>query len=173
MIRFGELFDKAWEEMIEEAYLNCIDSVDKGFDPGEIQAAWVGTARPQLHGVGAQGGVSLVGNVGLSGIPCTRVENGCPTGSDAFRNACFGVASGVYDVVLVGGYEKMRDAPTSGMLGIALEGNPLVNLGETAMTMFAPLAIRHMHEYGTTKEHMAMVAVKMGFWIRMLSSDKR
>jgi len=160
MIEFGELFEKAWEEMIEEAYLDCINSVDKGFDPGDIQAAWVGTARPQLHGVGAQGGVSLVGNIGLSGIPCTRVENGCPTGSDTFRNACFGVASGVYDVVLVGGYEKMRDAPTSGMLGIALEGNPLVNLGETAMTMFAPLAIRHMHEYGTTKEHMAMVAVK-------------
>lgn len=160
MIKFGELFNKAWEVMIEDAYLECINSVDKGFDPGDIKAAWLGTARPQLHGVGAQGGVSLVGNVGLSGIPCTRVENGCPTGSDAFRNACFGVASGIYDVVLVGGYEKMRDAPTSGMLGIALEGNPLVNLGETAMTMFAPLAIRHMQEFGTTKEHMAMVAVK-------------
>ena len=54
MIQFGELFEKAWEEMIEEAYLNCINSVDKGFDPADIQAAWLGTARPQLHGVGAQ-----------------------------------------------------------------------------------------------------------------------
>lgn len=160
MIPFGELFDKSWEVMIEEAYLHCIKSVDKGFNPKDIQAAWVGVARPHLHGQGAQGGVSLVGNIGLAGIPCTRIENGCPTGSDAFRNACFGVASGVYDVVLVAGYEKMRDAPTSEMLGIGLEGHPLLTLSETAMTMFAPQATRHMFEYGTTKEHMAMVAVK-------------
>lgn len=160
MIPFGELFEKSWEVMIEEAYLNCIQSVDKGFNPKDIQAAWVGVARPHLHGQGAQGGVALVGNIGLAGIPCTRIENGCPTGSDTFRNACFGVASGIYDVVLVAGYEKMRDAPTSEMLGIGLEGHPLLTLSETAMTMFAPQATRHMFEYGTTKEHMAMVAVK-------------
>lgn len=160
MIPFGELFEKSWEVMIEEAYLNCIQSVDKGFNPKDIQAAWVGVARPHLHGQGAQGGVALVGNIGLAGIPCTRIENGCPTGSDTFRNACFGVASGIYDVVLVAGYEKMRDAPTSEMLGIGLEGHPLLTLSETAMTMFAPQATRHMFEYGTKKEHMAMVAVK-------------
>ena len=160
MIPFGELFDKSWETMLEEAYLNCIGSVDKGFDPKEIRAAWIGTARPELHGQGAQGGNSLVAQLGLAGIPCTRVENGCPTGSDAIRNAAFGVASGVYDVVLAAGYEKMRDAPTTGLLGIAVQGHPLLTLGETAMTMFAPKAIRYMHEYGLTKEHMAMVAVK-------------
>ena len=60
MIPFGELFDKSWEVMLEEAYLNCINNVDKGFDPKEIQAGWVGTARPELHGQGAQGGNSLV-----------------------------------------------------------------------------------------------------------------
>ena len=160
MIPFGELFHKSWETMLEEAYLNCIGSVDKGLNPKEIQAAWIGTARPELHGQGAQGGNSLVAQLGLAGIPCTRVENGCPTGSDAVRNAAFGVASGVYDVVLAAGYEKMRDAPTSGLLGIAVQGHPLLTLGETAMTMFAPKAIRYMHEYGLTKEHMAMVAVK-------------
>jgi acetyl-CoA C-acetyltransferase len=160
MIPFGELFDKSWEVMIEEAYLNCIRGIDKGFNPKDIKAAWIGTARPQLHGQGAQGGVSLVGQLGLAGIPCTRVENGCPTGSDAIRNAAFGVASGVYDVVLAAGYEKMRDAPTSGMLGIGLQGHPLLTLGETAMTMFAPKATRYMHEYGLTKEQMALVAVK-------------
>lgn len=160
MIPFGELFDQSWETMIEDAYLNCVKSVDKGFDPKYIQAAWIGVARPELHGQGAQGGVSLTGNLGLAGIPCTRVENGCPTGSDAFRNACFGVASGVYDVVLVGGYEKMRDNPTSGMMALGLQGPPLTALSETAMTMFAPQATRHMHEFGTTKEDMALVAVK-------------
>ena len=160
MIPFGELFEKSWEVMLEESYLECLNSVDKGIDPKKIQAAWIGTARPELHGQGAQGGVSLVGHLGLAGIPCTRVENGCPTGSDALRNAAFGVASGIYDVALVAGYEKMRDAPTSGLLGIAMQGHPLLTLGETAMTMFAPKANRYMHEYGLTKEQMAMVAVK-------------
>ena len=160
MIPFGELFEKSWEVMLQEAYLNCINSVDKGFNPKDIQAGWIGVARPHLHGQGAQGGVSLVGHLGLAGIPCTRVENGCPTGSDSLRNAAFGVASGVYDVVLAAGYEKMRDAPTSGLLGIGLQGHPLLTLGETAMTMFAPKAVRYMHEYGLTKEQMAMVSVK-------------
>lgn len=160
LIKFGELFEKSAEEMIEGVYLNLIGGVDKGFDPRDIQAAWLGVCRPGLHGRQTVGGASLVGNIGLAGIPCTRIENGCPTGSDAFRNACLGVASGVYDVALVLGYEKMRDSSTAGLINLALEGHPAVELGETAMTMFAPLAVRHMYEFGTTKQQMAQVAVK-------------
>ena len=160
LIRFGELFDKSAEVMIEEAYLNCIQNVDKGFNPKDIQAAWLGACRPGLHGFHTIGGVTLTGSIGLAGVPCTHVENGCPTGSDTFRNACMGVASGLYDVVLALGYEKMRDNSTAGMLGIAAQGHPVLQRGETAMTQFAPQAVRHMHEYGTTKEQMAMVAVK-------------
>ncbi len=52
--------------VILESYLNCINSVDKGFDPKDIQAGWIGTARPELHGQGAQGGVSLVAHLGLA-----------------------------------------------------------------------------------------------------------
>jgi acetyl-CoA C-acetyltransferase len=160
LIKFGELFEKSAEEMIQEAYLRAVSSVDKGFAPGDIQAAWLGVCRPGLHGRQTVGGASLVGIIGLAGIPCTHVENGCPTGSDTFRNACFGVASGVYDVVLALGYEKMRDSSTAGLLSLALEGHPVLERGETAMTQFAPLAVRHMHEFGTTKEQMALVAVK-------------
>ncbi len=160
LIKFGELFDKSADFMIQEAFLSAIGSVDKGIEPREVQAAWLGVCRPTLHGFGSVGGVTLSGNVGLAGIPCTRVENGCPTGSDTFRNACLGVASGVYDVVLALGYEKMRDNTTLGLLGLAAQGHPVLQRGETAMTMFAPQAVRHMHEFGTTKEHMAMVAVK-------------
>ena len=160
LIKFGELFEKGWEIMVEEAYLNAINSVDKGFNPQDIEAAWLGDCRPGAHGNQTLAGVSLVGNIGLAGIPCTHIENGCPTGSDTFRNGCLGVASGVYDVVLVAGAEKMRDKSTAELLSLASQGHPIIQRGETAMTMFAPQAIRHMHEYGTTKEQMAMVAVK-------------
>lgn len=160
MIKFGELFDKSWEEMVEEAYLNCINSVDKGFNPKDIQAAWLGDCNPRTHGHASVGGVILTGILGLAGVPCSRVENGCPTGSDTFRNACFGVASGVYDVALVVGAEKMRDDSTANLLNAATRGHPVLMRGETAPSQFAPLAVRHMHEFGTTKEQLAMVAVK-------------
>ena len=160
LIKFGELFDKDWEVMVEEAFLNAINNVDKGFNPKDIQAAWIGDCRPGAHGTQTIAGVSLVGNIGLAGVPCSHVENGCPTGSDAFRNACLGVASGVYDVALVVGAEKMRDKSTAEMLSLAAQGHPVIQRGETAMTMFAPQAMRHMHEFQTTKEQMAMVAVK-------------
>ncbi|MHB1420731.1 MAG: thiolase C-terminal domain-containing protein, partial [Bacillota bacterium] len=67
----------------------------------------------------------------------------------------------VYDVVLVVGCEKMKDKPSSeGMIGRSLQRHPILNRAETAISMFAPQATRHMYEYGTTKEQLAMVAVK-------------
>ena len=89
--------------------------------------------------------------LGLSGVACTRVENACPSGSDAFRIGAMVVASGVHDVVLVIGVEKMRDKSTQeGLLARAAAGHPLYNRGETAPVLFAPFATRHMHEFGTT-----------------------
>ncbi|MBI2849070.1 MAG: thiolase domain-containing protein [Chloroflexi bacterium] len=161
MIKFGELFEKGFESMVEEAYLAAVKSVDKGFDPSDIQAGWLGTCRGNLFGFMSLGGGTLSGSIGLAGIPVTRIENGCPTGSDTFRNACLGVASGVYDVVIAVGSEKMRDKSTAeGLLARAVEGHPILNRGETAAVTFSLVATRHMEEFGTTPEQMAMVAVK-------------
>jgi len=160
LINFGELFDKSWDTMVQEAFLNAVSSVDKGFDPSEIQAGWLGNCMPNLWGEAVPSGSSLMGTIGLGGVSCTRVEGGCPTGGIAFCNACLGVASGVYDVALVLGFEKMRDSTTAKLLSVAMGGHPFLQFGETAMTGFAPQALRHMHEFGTTKEQMAMVAVK-------------
>lgn len=71
------------------------------------------------------------------------------------------VASGVHDVVLVIGVEKMRDKSTEeGLLSRAAAGHPVYNRGETAPVLFAPFATRHMHDFGTTREMLASVAVK-------------
>jgi acetyl-CoA C-acetyltransferase len=71
------------------------------------------------------------------------------------------VASGVHDVVLVIGVEKMRDKSTEeGLLSRAAAGHPILTRGETAPVLFAPFATRHMHEFGTTREMLASVAVK-------------
>jgi acetyl-CoA C-acetyltransferase len=83
-------------------------------------------------------------------------------GSDAFRVGAMAVASGVHDVVLVIGVEKMRDKSTEeGLLSRAAAGHPIFTRGETApVLLFAPFATRHMHEFGTTREMLASVAVK-------------
>lgn len=107
MIDFGELFSQGLEDMIEAAYLNALASVDKGLDPNEIEAAWLGTVYPAMGNTG----LVLAHATGLFDIPVSRVENACATGSDAFRNASMAVAAGIYDVALVVGAEKMRDGP--------------------------------------------------------------
>ena len=71
------------------------------------------------------------------------------------------VASGVHDLVLVIGVEKIRDKSTEeGLLSRAAAGHPIYTRGETAPVLFAPFATRHMHEFGTTREMLASVAVK-------------
>jgi acetyl-CoA C-acetyltransferase len=161
LIKFGELFDQSYEQMAAGAFRAAVDSVVHGLDPGQIDAAFVATQRGTLWGQEGIGGNTVPSALGLTGIPCTRIENACPSGSDAFRVGAMAVASGVHDVVLVIGVEKMRDKSTEeGLLSRAASGHPIYTRGETAPVLFAPFATRHMHEYGTTREMMAAVAVK-------------
>ncbi len=155
MITFGELFEKSFETMIEEAYLNALKSVDKGFDPKEIEAAWLGTLYPPQ----GNSGVLLAYATGLFEIPITRVENACATGSDAFRNACFAVAAGVYDVALVVGVEKMRDDGAGHIQRSAVK-QLWGGRGVTMPAFFGLHATAYMHKYKVTREEIALVSVK-------------
>jgi acetyl-CoA C-acetyltransferase len=161
LIKFGELFDQSYEQMASGAFDAAVTAVDKGFDPSQVEAAFVATQRGTLWGQEGIGGNTVPTAIGLAGIPCTRIENACPSGSDAFRVGAMAVASGVHDVVLVIGVEKMRDkSADEGLLARAAAGHPVFTRGETAPVLFAPFATRHMHEFGTTHEMLASVAVK-------------
>ena len=161
LIKMGELFEQSYEKMAAGAFAAAIESVDKGFEPNQVEAAFVATQRGTLWGQEGIGGNTIPTAIGLTGIPCTRIENACPSGSDAFRVGAMAVASGVHDVVLVIGVEKMRDKSTEeGLLSRAAAGHPIFTRGETAPVLFAPFATRHMHEFGTTREMLASVAVK-------------
>ncbi len=161
LIKFGELFEQSYEQMAAGAFAAAVDSVDEGFAPTQVEAAFVATQRGTLWGQEGIGGNTIPTAIGLPGIACTRIENACPSGSDAFRVGAMAVASGVYDVVLVIGVEKMRDkSAEEGLLARAAAGHPIFTRGETAPVLFAPFATRHMYEYGTTREMLASVAVK-------------
>lgn len=155
MIDFGEHFSLSLEDMMEQAYLNALASVDKGLDPKEIQAAWYGTVYPVM----GNSGLVLAHATGLFDIPVTRVENACATGSDAFRNACFAVATGLYEVVLVVGAEKMHDEP-GGLIQRADLKRLWMGRGVTMPAFFGLRSTAYMQKYGITREQVALVSVK-------------
>lgn len=161
LIPFGELFDQSYEQMAKGAFDAALASVDNGLEPSAIDGVFVATQRGTLWGQEGIGGNTVPSALGISGVACTRIENACPSGSDAFRVGAMAVASGVHDVVLVIGVEKMRDkSAEEGLLARAAAGHPVYTRGESAPVLFAPFATRHMHEYGTTREMLAAVAVK-------------
>ncbi len=150
--KFGEIWEKDAEDLLVEAAYEALD--DAGVTPQDIEAAWVGV----LYNFTGISGSTAAEPLKLFGKPTTRVENFCAAGMDAFRNACYGVASGVYDIVLACGVEKLMDTGSSG-LPVSDFGHPVMG-GVSAPGMFALAATRCFHEWGWTKEDLARVAVK-------------
>ena len=156
IIDFGELFEQSFDEMAEQAFMNAVEDVDHGIEPGEIDAAFFGTldiANDASSGLGASH------STGLFNIPLSRVENACATGSTAFRQATTAIRAGQADVALVLGAEKMRDSAEGLIEGAALD-QVWRGRGVTMPAFFGMRATRHMHQYGTTREQIAKVSVK-------------
>jgi acetyl-CoA C-acetyltransferase len=94
-------------------------------------------------------------------VPATRVESACASGGAAFRQAFLEVASGASEIVLAGGVEKMTDgADVTEVLATAADQEYEVYQGITFPGLYAMIATAHMHQYGTTREQLAAVAVK-------------
>ncbi|HMC39943.1 MAG TPA: hypothetical protein VKI19_09800 [Acidimicrobiales bacterium] len=160
MTQFGELFGLGIKEMVPMAVSEAVASVDKGFDRTAIEAAWFGELVPTD---GFASGI-LADSCGLLDIPVTRLENACATGNDAVRHGFLGVASGMYDVVLVAGADKVRETSTQttfwDWMSMTRDMAWDFPLGLVAPANFALHAARYLHESPATREHMAMVAVK-------------
>ncbi len=158
--KFGENFTQSYPDMIVEAAYLAFQDAEVA--PSQIQAAWLGTCFPDSGGYQGNAGASLADALSLYNVPISRVANYCATGTDAFRNACFAVASGVYDIALVVGAEKMRDVtPRESLVGqLAETGHPVVGKGVTAPGMFALFATRYFDVFGIGRETLAKVAMK-------------
>lgn len=158
---FGELWDKSYRDLITEAGARAI--IDAGIEGKEVDAIYGGSMTPGLLIGQEHIGALIADYAGLSGIPATRVEAACASGGLALREAYLSIKSGVNDIVVAGGVEKMTDVTTSVAtvaLGGAADQEWEVFHGATFPALYALMARRHMLEYGTTEEQMAMVAVK-------------
>src|SRR5205823_2658426 len=96
-------------------------------------------------------------------IPCTRFEDACASSGSAFFHGWQSVAAGVYDAIVVAGVEKMTSQTTPRVTEILAGAGDMAGEGRAGATfpaLFAMIARRHMYQYGTTREHLAAVAVK-------------
>ncbi|MEW6262072.1 MAG: thiolase family protein [Thermodesulfobacteriota bacterium] len=160
-VKFGKYPDRSLTDLGQEA---CIKAIrDSGVKPKEIQLAYVGNLAQWEWGQGLLIGQLVLREMGLTKIPVTRVENGCATGSCAFREAWYKVATGDCDLALAFGVEQMNVVDSNRMLSI-FTGRQYPeragDMGFTAPGIFALMARRHMAEFGTTREQLALVAVK-------------
>ena len=158
--KFGEHFDRSFEDLVYQAAGGAIKDAGVGYEA--IDAAWIGTAFPDVGVHKARSGMDLAEPLGLFDIPITRVSNYCATGAETIRGAANSLLSGECNVALALGVEKLRDrATTDSVVKLMVEkGHPFYQKGFTAAGTFAVYAHRHQEMYGLTNEDLALVSVK-------------
>lgn len=117
---FGEHWNKGPEDLMVDAFVEAI--ADAGIEKSQIEAAWMGNALDDIN-VG-NSALPLAHALRLRGIPVSRVENMCATGSEALRAASYAVAAGAVDIALAVGVEKLKD---TGYGGLPLRTKGLAN----------------------------------------------
>lgn len=148
--------------MVREAVDDCLRSADKGIDGRQVREAFVGS----LGFGGAQiGNLAAVLNevASLRLVSARRVENACASGGYALRDAVSAVRAGACDMALAVGVERMNDQTGNRKrywLGVSGDTEWERMAGLTFPAVYALMADRHMHEFGTRREDLAAVAVK-------------
>ncbi len=158
---FGAFPDRDFHSLAVEAGEKCLRNA--GVRPAQIDAFYLGNfAAPSF--IGQNHLAPYISNaLGIEGVPATRIEAACASSGSAFYHAWVEVASGVSDVAMVVGAEKMTSQPTpkvSEILAQAGDCSGEMKVGNTFASLFAMIARRHMYEFGTTREQLAAVAVK-------------
>lgn len=162
MSRFDMFSDKDSKDLFAEAFVELNTSVDKGLDPADIDALYLGNFTNDFFVRQSHWGAILSDSLGLVPKPATRTEGACASSALAFREGVFAIASGFYDVVLVGGVEDMSKRSTEEVAeGLALAASPYERkAGLTFPGVFAAIATAYFEKYGASREHLMNVTIK-------------
>ncbi len=161
--KFGRRSDATVQELAFEAYRDAI--ADAGISPGEIDASVIGSV-PEYHKQRSLAGV-IQEYLNLNPRPTWLTEVACASGSAAIRTAWMAIRSGLHEVVAVVGCQKMTELTTAeilALMGRVGEVQWESVFGTTFPGYYAMFAQRHMHEYGTTPEQLALVAIKNHYY---------
>src|SRR3989344_2780836 len=157
---FGEHWDKSLRDLIVEAGNAAIN--DSGVERKSIQSLFIGSMSSGRYAGQEHLGALAADSLRLTPIPATRFEGACASGSLAFRNAYIDVASGRHDCAIVIGAEKMTDVKgPEAITSLAAAGDQEweAAIGLTFAGLYALMARKHMNDFGTTREQLAMVSV--------------
>jgi len=161
--KFGAFKEKLGRELFAEAFTEMLGSVDRGIEARDIEALYVGSAAPLSFELQAHLAPIIADQVGLITKPAIRVESACASGGLALREGIIGVASELYDIVLVGGVEKMTNLPTTEVTDVLAAFSDSAyesRVGITFPGAYALLATAYRHRYGLTEEQLMAVAIK-------------
>ena len=163
MSKFGAFADKTSRDLFVDAFNAMTESVDKGLDVEDIEALYVGNYSSDLFE--GQGHVApiMADWVGLVPKPATRVEDACASSGVAIREGILAIASGIYDIVLVSGTEKMTNLPTERVTDTLASASDAVYEGSCGFTfpgLYAAMATAYMEKYGARVDHFMKVGIK-------------
>lgn len=162
MSNFGMFKNKDSKDLFVDAFNEMISSVDKGVDPNEIEAIYLGNFTNDFFVHQGHWGPIISDLVGIAPKPSTRTEGACASSALAFREGVFAIASGFYDMVLVGGVEEMSKCTTEEVAeGLALGTYPYEgNVGFTFPGVFGVLATAYFAKYGASHEDLMDITIK-------------
>jgi acetyl-CoA C-acetyltransferase len=149
---FGEHWDKSVDDLIIDAATGAAASTDLN----AIDAFWLGTFGSGHTGITMSRPLKLINK------PVTRVENACATGSEAFRGACYAVASGAYDVAMALGVEKLKDSGFAGLTG-ALPPSDGTEATLSPPAAFSLLGPAYSAKYGIDQETLREVLTRIAW----------
>jgi len=159
IMKWGELWEKSFRDIFTEAGLNAID--DAGVD--HIDSLLVGCMSGGLFVGQEHIGAIMADYLGQKNVPAGRVESACASGGLAFRQAFIEVASGLSDIVMAGGVEKMTDVSGDGAtyaLATAADQEYEVFHGVTFPGLYAMMARIYMQRYKVTRRELSAIPFK-------------
>jgi len=162
LTKLGLFKDRNSKDFFAEAYGEMVASVDKGIDSKDIEAIYIGNFTNDFFVNQAHWGPIISDLVGHVPKPVTRTEGACASSALAFREGVFAIASGFYDIVLVGGLEQMSKRTTEEVAeGLGMAASPYeVAAGFTFPGVFGTLATGYFAKYGASREDLFNVTIK-------------
>ena len=151
---FGEHWNKSTDDLLIDSSSAALASAGIALD--DVDAFWLGTMGSGLSGL------TLSRPLKIQHKPVTHVENYCATGSEAFRNACYAVASGAYDIVMAIGVEKLKDSGYSGLVVSSPAGDG-TQATVTAPASFSLLAPAYANKYGVDEAELKDVLTRIAW----------
>ena len=180
MTRFGKHLDRSLSDLAHEAISQALQDAEVTKD--QIESAYAGTAAASvITGQVCIAGQAILRGLGIGRIPVINVENACATASTAFQQACTMVTTGLYDVVLAFGVEKLYHTDKARTFSVFqgsvdidnpqsiqsyIDDNDDVDGGEERrerslfMDIYAQMTREYMERSPATKKHFAMVSAK-------------